>query len=155
MITVGSGDLLQSTAMAHVNAVNTVGTMGAGIARQFRDRYPAMYADYQHACRLNLVRIGEMWIFDRGASAGRPRWIINFPTKRHWRQPSALTYIQQGLDDLVRQVRRLGVNSIAIPALGCQNGGLSWDAVEPLIRGAFEPLACVDVQLYSPQHWLR
>lgn len=150
MIEVLTGNLLRSAASAHVNTVNTVGVMGAGIARQFREAYPAMYRSYQEACRRGDVRIGQMYLFDRGPTLTRPRWIINFPTKQHWRAPSQLAYLEQGLEDLVRHIRALALPSIALPALGCQNGGLAWSVVEPLIQRALAPLVDVQVQLYRP-----
>lgn len=151
MIEVVTGNLLLAPMRAHVNTVNTVGVMGKGLALQFRTAYGTMFQAYARACHQGLVQIGTMHVFDRGQAFTRPRWIINFPTKRHWRQPSQLAYIREGLEDLVRQLRERQISSIAIPALGCQNGGLSWKNVEPLIRTALEPLEDVHVQLFPPQ----
>jgi O-acetyl-ADP-ribose deacetylase (regulator of RNase III) len=91
-----------------------------------------------------------MFTFDRGELA-RPRFIINFPTKKHWRSPSKLEYIDAGLDDLVNEVKRLGITSIALPALGCSNGGLAWSDVQPRIERAFEALPDVRAMLFEPR----
>lgn len=148
MITTTSGNLLADDADALVNTVNTVGVMGKGIALQFKQAYPQMFAEYARAARAGQVRRGQVHVWATGALSG-PRYVINFPTKGHWRSPSHLEDIAEGLVDLVRVVRDLGIRSIAIPPLGAGNGGLDWRDVEPLIRGAFvdEP---VEVHLYEP-----
>lgn len=151
MIEIVAGNLLDSPMKAHVNTVNTAGVMGKGLALQFRSAYLTMFQEYQRACHRGLVQVGTMHVFDRGPLFHRPRWIINFPTKRHWSQPSQLGYIREGLVDLVHQIRERSIPSIAVPALGCQNGGLAWKDVEPLIRTAFAPLEDVHVQLFQPR----
>ncbi len=116
--------------------MNTVGVMGKGIALQFKRAYPANYAAYRAACAKNEVRLGRMFVFD-SARLGPRRYVINFPTKGHWRASSKLSDIQAGLADLVRVVRERQITSIAVPALGCGNGGLGWDEVRPVIEHAF------------------
>lgn len=150
MIEIVRGDLLAAPAEALVNAVNTVGVMGKGIALQFRRTFPEMFAAYEVECRAGKIRIGMMHVFDRGESVGRGRWIINFPTKRHWRERSRLADVESGLSDLVVVIQQFRIESVAIPPLGCGLGGLDWDDVRPRIEMAFAPLANVRVLLYGP-----
>lgn len=149
MITTGEGNLLTSDVDALVNTVNTVGVMGKGIALQFRRAYPEMFKAYAKAAKAGEVELGRMHVWPTHALNG-PRYVINFPTKAHWRAPSKLRDIAAGLEDLVQVVQRLDIGSIAIPPLGCGNGGLKWHAVEPLIHAAFDKLPEVDVRLYPP-----
>jgi O-acetyl-ADP-ribose deacetylase (regulator of RNase III) len=142
------GNLLEADVDALVNTVNTVGVMGKGIALQFKRAFPDNFAVYERACRAGEVEVGRMLVVERLAS---PRYIINFPTKKHWSRPSQLSYVKDGLVDLVEQVRRLGIRSIAIPPLGAGNGGLPWDQVRPLIEDAFAPIEDVRVLLYEPR----
>ena len=151
MITVCRGNLLQAEADALVNTVNTVGIMGKGIALQFKRAYPGLFTEYARACAAGEVRLGQMHIHDLGGLAGTPRWIINFPTKGHWRDQSQLTDIQTGLTNLIRAVHSLSIRSIAIPALGCGLGGLNWSTVRNQIDAAFRELPEVKVLLYPPQ----
>ncbi|UFS94846.1 macro domain-containing protein [Nocardia huaxiensis] len=149
VITRATGNLLRADAEALVNTVNTVGVMGKGIALQFRRAYPEMFETYREACERGDVQIGQMYIWEPGTLQG-PRFIINFPTKRHWRSRSRLADIQAGLIDLASTIERLQIRSIAIPPLGCGNGGLPWSDVEPLIVSALEPMVDVDVRIYPP-----
>jgi O-acetyl-ADP-ribose deacetylase (regulator of RNase III) len=149
-MTRGAGDLLAQDVDALVNAVNTHGVMGRGIALQFRKAWPAMFRDYRSACRRGEVTPGRMHVWSTGAPTG-PRYIVNFPTKRHWRTPSTLADIEAGLADLARVIRELGITSIAVPALGCGTGGLAWSDVEPLLVHALEPLtSTVEIHLFPP-----
>ncbi len=150
MIETTQGNLLKAPAEALVNTVNTVGVMGKGIALQFRQAFPKMYRSYEKACKLGEVQLGYVQIFDLGGLAGGPRWIINFPTKGHWRAGSRLVDIENGLSDLVAHVRKLGIRSIALPPLGCGNGGLDWKEVRPRIEKAFATLPEVQVYLFEP-----
>lgn len=144
------GDLLkQDDVDAIVNTVNCVGVMGKGIALQFKNKWPGNFAAYQAACKAGKVRPGKMMVFDAGAYA-QPHFIINFPTKDHWRGNSKLSFIEDGLRDLIAQVRALDIHSIAIPPLGCGNGGLNWQDVKPLIEKAFADLPEVDVRIFEP-----
>jgi O-acetyl-ADP-ribose deacetylase (regulator of RNase III) len=149
-IEITRGDLLrQEDVEAIVNTVNCVGVMGKGIALQFKNKWPANFQAYQAACRAGDVRPGKMFIHDNGALV-KPHYIVNFPTKDHWRGASRLEYIQDGLQDLIALIRQREIRSIAIPPLGCGNGGLDWLAVRPLIEQAFADLPGVTVRLFEP-----
>jgi O-acetyl-ADP-ribose deacetylase (regulator of RNase III) len=150
MIKITQGNLLKAPAEALVNTVNTVGVMGKGIALQFRQAFPEMYGAYEKACKDGDMQLGQVQVFDLGGLVGGPRWIINFPTKGHWRANSRLTDVENGLADLVVKVRKLGIHSIAIPPLGCGNGGLDWIEVRPRIEQAFAALPDVKVFLFEP-----
>ncbi len=150
MIEITQGNLLEAHVEALVNTVNTAGVMGKGIALQFKQAYPEMFRAYEKACRAGEVRLGKVHIFDLGGLVGGPRWIINFPTKGHWRAVSQMSDIEAGLHDLVVTISRLGIRSIAIPPLGCGNGGLDWDDVRPRIETALAALPEVKVLLYAP-----
>ncbi|MGO9319899.1 MAG: macro domain-containing protein [Solirubrobacteraceae bacterium] len=144
-----SGDLLSDDSEALVNTVNTVGVMGKGVALQFRKAFPDNYRAYQRACRHDEVRPGNMFVFETGQMVG-PRLLINFPTKEHWRGKARMEYIDAGLADLVRVLRQHKIRSVAVPPLGCGNGGLRWDDVRPRIEAALTPLRGVRVTLYDP-----
>jgi O-acetyl-ADP-ribose deacetylase (regulator of RNase III) len=150
VITEMTGNLLASDADAIVNTVNTVGVMGKGIALQFRRAYPDMFADYKRAAQAGEIRLGHMHVWSTGALEG-PKYIINFPTKEHWRARSTTKGIKLGLSDLVSVVAELDVRSIAVPPLGCGNGGLNWDDVRPMIEEAFHGARGVEVVLYPPK----
>lgn len=149
MIESAQGNLLTANAEALVNTVNCMGYMGKGIALQFKQAFPANFTEYQAACKAGRLAPGQMLIHDNGALVN-PRYIINFPTKRHWKGKSRIEDIVSGLSALVTDVRRLGIRSIAIPPLGCGLGGLDWREVRPLIETAFAPLTDVRVLLYEP-----
>lgn len=149
MLTNATGNLLQADVDALVNTVNTVGVMGKGIALQFRKSYPDMFTAYTKACKAGEVQLGHMHVWETGALDG-PRFIINFPTKGHWKAGSKIGDIDNGLTDLVKVIAELGIKSIAVPPLGCGNGGLNWSEVEPRIRSAFAAVPEVDVRLYAP-----
>ena len=141
---------MEADAEALVNTVNCVGVMGRGIALQFKQAYPENYRAYEKACAAAEVRPGAMFIFPTGLMVN-PRYVINFPTKRHWKGKSRMADIDAGLEALIQDVRRLGIRSIAVPPLGCGNGGLDWAEVEPRITAAFAGLPDVKVLLYGPQ----
>lgn len=150
MIELTRGDLLRSDAEAWVNTVNTKGVAGKGLALQFRREVPENYVAYAAAARRGEVVPGRMFVFDTGRD-GPGRWVVNFPTKRHWKERTRLGDVREGLDDLVRVIRELGIRSIAVPPLGCGLGGRDWvREVEPLVRAALEPLEDVRVLLYEP-----
>lgn len=130
------GNILQCRAEAVVNTVNCVGVMGRGLAAQCKRAYPANFRAYQAACNRRDVVPGRMFVFETG-HLDNPRFIVNFPTKRHWREPSRLEDIQTGLVALIEEVRQRDIKSIAIPALGCGLGGLDWKEVKPLVERAF------------------
>jgi O-acetyl-ADP-ribose deacetylase (regulator of RNase III) len=125
------GDILQSTDDAVVNPVNCVGVMGAGLAKQFRDKYPDMFADYKLACAKKEIKIGVMWIYYSGPDS---QIIINFPTKKHWNDPSKLSYIHDGLISLKRTISYYHLKSISIPKIGAGLGGLDWVEVKAEIE---------------------
>lgn len=149
MITQADGNLLEADVDALVNTVNTVGIMGKGIALQFKRAFPAMFKDYERAARSHQLAMGRMHVWPTEQMTG-PRFIINFPTKSHWKSRSKLTDIESGLDDLVEVIRARGIRSIAVPPLGCGNGGLDWRDVEPLILRKLAHLTDVDVVIYPP-----
>lgn len=142
------GDLFQSDAEALVNTVNTQGVMGKGLAYEFKKRFPENHRRYEQACEEGQMQIGKMLVFRTGQL--HPQYIINFPTKQHWRSKSKLEYIQEGLKDLAQVVQQYGIRSIAIPPLGCGQGGLRWEEVKPLIEQTFAALPDVEVHLYEP-----
>lgn len=148
-VEIAKGDLLEQRVDAIVNTVNTVGVMGKGIALQFKRKWPANFKAYEAACKRGEVTPCKMFVFDNGQLA-EPKFIINFPTKRHWRQPSRLADIECGLEDLIKQIKTLRIRSIAIPPLGCGNGGLEWTQVRPLIEEAFSTVPDVDARLFAP-----
>lgn len=123
--------------------------MGRGLALQFKRRFPPNFEVYAEACRRGEVQVGRMLVVETAARAG-PWFIINFPTKKHWRDPSRLEYVRAGLVALVSEVRTRGIRSIAVPPLGCGNGGLAWSDVRPLIDQAVVELPGVRVLVFSP-----
>lgn len=149
MIEFCRGDILSADAEALVNTVNCVGIMGRGIALQFRKAFPENYKLYRAACDKKVVQPGKMLVFDLNRLEN-PRFIINFPTKRHWKGNSRLSDIEEGLKALVREVKERGIRSIAVPPLGCGLGGLSWSEVRPLIESAFRALPSVRALVYEP-----
>lgn len=151
MIKITYGNLLNAKAEALVNTVNTEGVMGKGIAAQFKRAYPSMFEKYSADCEAGRVVLGKMHIVDLGGLVGGPRWIINFPTKKHWRAKSKVGDIQAGLADLVESLRELAIKSVAIPPLGCGYGGLSWQVVRPLIEEAMSQLPETEVLLFPPE----
>ena len=151
MINIGEGNLLHADVEALVNTVNTEGIMGKGIALQFKNAYPAMYEAYAQRAKSGRVELGKMDVFDLGGLAEGPHWIINFPTKGHWKAKSKIVDIANGLQNLVSIIKRLKIQSIAIPPLGCGNGGLNWSDVRPLIESAFRDLPEVRVVLFEPK----
>lgn len=149
MIEIAKGNILGADAEALVNTVNCIGFMGKGIALQFKQAFPANFKAYEAACHAGQVVPGRMFIFDN-ARLINPRYVINFPTKRHWRGKSRIADIRSGLKALMADIRRLGVRSIAVPPLGCGLGGLDWREVRPLIEKAFSELPDVRVLLFEP-----
>ena len=143
------GNILTADAEALVNTVNCVGVMGKGIALQFKKAFPENFKAYEAACRREEVRPGCMFVFETGQMFN-PRYIINFPTKRHWRGKSRYEDIASGLQALVREVRERKIRSIAIPPLGSGLGGLQWGRVKAMIETAFEETSQVQAKLYEP-----
>ena len=142
--------MFASDAQALANTVNTVGVMGKGVALQFKNLFPYNFFVYAEVCRKGELQPGKMLVVkDRNMMLGE-RLIINFPTKAHWRNPSRYEYIDSGLQDLVRVIAELGIASIAIPPLGCGNGGLDWTIVRSMVEKTLSPLAGVEILLYEP-----
>jgi len=148
MLEITKGNLLDADVEALVNSVNTVGVMGKGIALQFKRAFPENFEAYERASKQGEIVIGRVFSFETGRL--RPKWILNVPTKRHWRQPSRLDDVRKGLAALAAEIQRLGVRSIAVPPLGCGAGGLSWDVVRPLMERALGTLPTVEVKLFAP-----
>lgn len=148
MIVYKRGNLLENPSEALVNTVNTVGVMGKGIALQFKQAFPEVFRQYEKACKKNEVQIGQMHVVKMDSLVG-PKYIINFPTKRHWKEKSKMSYIVSGLKALTKVIKELNIQSIAIPPLGCGNGGLEWSEVKPLIEEALQDLQ-VNVHIYEP-----
>lgn len=149
MIQILRGDLLAAEAEALVNPVNCVGVMGAGLALQFKLAYPENFEAYRAACAAGQVQPGTMFVHPTGLIV-RPRWIVNFPTKRHWRDAARLEDIVAGLQALAQEVQCRDIRSIAVPALGCGLGGLRWVEVRPCIESAFSALPAVRVLIFEP-----
>ena len=148
MINYTKGDLLSSKAQALVNTVNTVGVMGKGIALHFKEMFPNNFTVYAESCKRREMVPGKMLVVRDSNLALGERLVINFPTKVHWRQPSKYEYIEAGLRDLVRVIKEYGITSIAVPPLGCGNGGLDWALVKEMINRALSPLDGVEVTVY-------
>lgn len=143
------GNLLEAPVEAVVNTVNTVGVMGKGIALMFKERFPENYKAYAAACKAGDVQVGKMFV-TAGVELEGPRWIINFPTKKDWKHPTKMEWIESGLVALKEVIRRKQIRSVAIPPLGCGNGGLDWKVVRPFIEEAMNDLPDVDVVVYEP-----
>jgi len=150
MVELTKGNLLDADAEALVNTVNTAGVMGKGIALQFKQAFPRNYEEYRKACGQGGVLPGRMFVVPTGR-LNNPKFIVNFPTKRHWKGKSRMEDIDSGLIDLVNFIRREGVRSIAVPPLGCGNGGLDWEEVRPKIVAALGDLPSVRVLLFAPE----
>lgn len=136
MLTYVHDDLLKSHAQTLVNPVNTVGIMGKGLALRFKKQYPAMFNEYQLHYQQGLLTVGKLWLY-----RSPEKWILNFPTKQHWRYPSQLAYIQAGLEAFTATYADEGITSIAFPQLGCGAGSLDWETeVKPLMESCLTPL---------------
>src|SRR5436190_9407038 len=149
MIEYKKGDILREDVEALVNTVNCVGIMGRGIALQFKNAFPENFKFYVAACERHEVQPGRMLVFKTGGLTN-PKYIINFPTKRHWRGKSRIEDIEAGLVALVNEIRRRGIRSIAIPPLGAGLGGLAWADVRPRIERAMRELPDVRVVVFEP-----
>ncbi|MBI3098231.1 MAG: macro domain-containing protein [Planctomycetes bacterium] len=150
MIEYKSGDMLAEDAEALVNTVNCVGIMGRGVALQFKKAYPANFKAYEVACRRDEVQPGRMFVFETHQVVN-PRYIINFPTKRHWKGMSRISDIEAGLQALAAEIRNRGIHSIAIPPLGSGLGGLNWPDVRARIEQALNALPEVRVVVFEPK----
>jgi O-acetyl-ADP-ribose deacetylase (regulator of RNase III) len=135
--------LFDSPAQTLVNTVNTVGVMGKGIAKSFRERYPKMFDEYRRLCTANKLSIGNLHLWKSD-----DRWVLNFPTKTTWRLPSKIDYIEAGLETFARNYASMGVTSVSFPPLGCGNGNLNWDEVRPLMEMYLSKLS-IPVYIHS------
>ena len=149
MIEYKTGDILADDAEALVNTVNCVGIMGRGIALQFKEAFPKNFRAYEKVCEQHEIAPGRMFVFENDSLAN-PRFIINFPTKRHWRGKSRIEDIDSGLVALVEEIRSRGIRSIAIPPLGAGLGGLNWNDVRPRIEKALKGIDGLIVRVYEP-----
>lgn len=150
MIRFVAGDIFEAKTDAIVNTVNLVGVMGKGIALQFKERFAENFKLYAKACKEHTIGIGNSLVV-KSFWSDRQIWIINFPTKVHWRDPSQYWYIEHGLDNLIRIIEEYDIQSIAIPPLGAGNGGLAWDRVKTIIETKLSGLKC-DILVYEPGH---
>ena len=149
MITYLASDLFQSPAQVLVNAVNTVGAMGKGIALEFKRKYPDMFAQYQAMCQQGEFGIGQLWLYK-----SPQKWVLNFPTKRDWRDKSRIEYIETGLTQFAKTYEAEGITSISFPRLGCGLGGLNWEnEVRPLMEHHLNPLP-IEVLIHIPENTL-
>ncbi|MFN6981434.1 MAG: macro domain-containing protein [Brevundimonas sp.] len=149
MIEYTQGNLLDADAEALVNTVNTVGVMGKGIALMFKEAFPENYKAYAIACEAEEIVVGEVFSTYRTDMYG-PKWIVNFPTKKHWRHPSQIGWIEAGLEDLRSFIVENNVRSIAIPPLGAGNGGLNWADVKPLVDRILGDLTDTRIIVFEP-----
>jgi O-acetyl-ADP-ribose deacetylase (regulator of RNase III) len=140
-----TGNLLDSEAEALVNTVNTKGVMGKGIALQFKEQFPLNFKLYAQACKQGEVVVGKLFVVKEGE-----KLIINFPTKEEWYKKSSYSYIEDGLKDLVSVISDYKIKSIALPSLGCGNGGLEWSKVKVLIEKYLGSLQGVEIDVYQP-----
>ena len=147
--------ILDSQAQTVVNTVNTVGVMGKGLAHAFREKYPQMFAAYKNLCDKKQFNVGQLWLW-RGSN----QWVLNFPTKKHWRNPSRIEYIEDGLEKFVANYEARGIREISFPRLGCGNGGLQWELVKPVMEKYLGNLPIqiyihdFDMDLGAPEHKL-
>ena len=146
MIIYKTGNILDSDAEALVNPVNCVGVMGKGLALQFKNKFPENYIAYRDHCKVGYVNVGKMFITTYYTN---PKFIVNFPTKKHWKDPSKYDYIESGLEDLVDFINSSDVKSIAIPALGSGLGGLDWNIVKSMIVNSLVGIEDLIVYLYE------
>lgn len=154
MIQYKTGNIFESKAFALINTVNTVGIMGKGIALQFKKAFPNNYKAYVTACKSNKIDIGNLFFsLDSNLHSGE-KMIINFPTKTHWRKPSEYSYIEEGLDDLIKIIKSNNIKSIAIPPLGAGNGGLEWEKVKSIIEKKLTTLD-IDIFVYEPNSKIK
>jgi O-acetyl-ADP-ribose deacetylase (regulator of RNase III) len=149
MIEIAKGNLLMADADALVNTVNCIGYMGKGIALQFKQAFPENFKAYEKVCKAHELHPGGMLVFPTGLLQN-PKYIINFPTKRHWKGDAKIEDIRSGLAALIQEVKQLGIRSVAVPPLGCGLGGLDWNEVRPIIESAFAELPDVRVLLFAP-----
>jgi O-acetyl-ADP-ribose deacetylase (regulator of RNase III) len=150
LITFIQGNLFETNAQVITNAINCVGVMGKGVALEFKRRYPELFTDYKRRCADRSVRVGELYLWEDESVQ-----ILNFPTKKHWKDPSRLEYIETGLRYLVANYAELGIHSIAMPQLGCGNGGLDWKIVMQMMKDHLGLIPDLEVYVYVPEDMLN
>jgi O-acetyl-ADP-ribose deacetylase (regulator of RNase III) len=150
MLEFTTGNLLKAEAEALVNTVNTVGVMGKGIALMFKERFPENFETYARACKEETFQTGQLLVTETGELSGNPRYVVNFPTKEHWRAKTRLEWIDSGLSELRKWILENNIRSIAIPPLGCGNGGLEWSVVRPRMETALSDLDGVRILIFEP-----
>ena len=144
------GNILESDAEVIINPVNTVGVMGKGLALQFKKKFPKNYKIYKEACQNNAIDVGKLLLVDESNLTER-KFIINFPTKKHWRNASKIEYIEEGLRDLVKIIKANTFESMAIPALGCGLGGLDWEDVKLLLEKYLRDIETIEITVFEPK----
>jgi len=154
MIKYKIGNIFESEAQALVNTVNTIGVMGKGIALQFKKAFPNNFKAYYKACKNNEVAIGKLFVTRDSNLTSGEKLIINFPTKKHWRNPSEYSFVEEGLDDLIRVIENKNIKSIAIPPLGSGNGGLKWEKVKKIIEDKLDHLD-IDIFFFEPNAFIK
>ena len=147
MVTFVKGDIFKSPAQVLTNTVNCVGVMGKGVALEFKNRYPQMFNDYKSKCDQGNVKPGQPYLWEDDSAQ-----VLNFPTKRNWRDNSLLQDVEDGLKFIAGYYEQMGIQSIAMPALGCGLGGLKWSEVQPLIVKHLGSISDLDVYVYEPQN---
>lgn len=141
------GNLFTSKCQTLVNTINCVGVMGAGVALEFRLRYPQMYTRYIDLCQQKLIDIGKLWLYK-----SNPRWVLNFPTKKHWKQPSQLKFLELGLQKFVNTYQKQQITSIAFPLLGTQNGGIPEEESLSIMKQYLQHCNLpIEIYLYNPE----
>lgn len=145
MVKVLIGNIFDSKADVLVNTINCVGVMGKGIAKEFKSKYPTMYEEYRIKCDANEIETGKLYPYFEN---GKIR-ILNFPTKQHWRSPSRISYVVEGLEWFIENYEKLGITTIAFPPLGCGNGGLNWETVGPIMVKKLINLP-ISIEIYAP-----
>lgn len=145
------GDIFSDNSQAIVNTVNCVGVMGKGIALEVKKRFPDCFNAYRDDCSKGLVKVGQVTTYENSSLFGGMKYIINFPTKKHWFNPSEIQWIKSGLSALRIEIYRLKLKSIAIPPLGCGCGGLNWNEVKSLIIEKLSDIDNVDITIYEPK----
>ncbi len=139
------GNIFNSKCQTIVNTVNCVGVMGKGIALVYKLRYPNMYAEYKEHCKKKLLRTGSLWLYTKQENAP---WILNFPTKFHWKYPSKIEWIEEGLEKFMHTYDKKGITSVAFPLLGTHNGGLDVNEVKKLMNQYLEKCQ-IDIEIYD------
>lgn len=139
-----TGDIFESSMQTLVNPVNCFGIMGRGVALKFKKKYPEMFKDYVIKCNTGILQVGNPDIYKETTP-----WIVNFPTKNHWRDPSRLKFIESGLDYLMNHYKEWGIESLATPALGCGLGGLDWASVK-IVMGDYLGKLDIPIEIYEP-----